>query len=490
MPDANDPTPASWRVLALAVLGGGILVGDRAARGGAARLGAIAISGVVGLTVPAILRAGRRTARQATDPARDDDHATAGRTGPRFTVVVAARDEAPVIGTLVGDLARQDLRDAAGRPDLELVVVDDRSTDGTAGVVVAAAEAAGIGDRVRVVRREGAGLADGKGAALTAAPAAECRGDTIVVLDADARVDGGFLSALALGRDAGLRAMTAQRRTLDEDASWLAGAQADEQAADGAIQRGRWALGGMSEFRGNGIVVERALLESVGGWRAEALTEDLDLSSRIGAAAGLRVAWAGEAVVWEQPVRTWAGLWRQRVRWAEGSLRRYLEHGPSVLRSPNLGARARADFLAYGVQLVSPPVILGALVGGLRSGRLGVAALLVATYTTAGGGLAFGALTHDAHDRPLGVRRRVERGARMAAFTAIWLGSVPAALWRLATRRGPVAYHKMDHVSHEPDRTAAAAMPSSGATAPLASPGRRPRRSRGANAEPAPLPGR
>ena len=79
-------------------------------------------------------------------------------------------------------------------------------------------------------------------------------------------------------------------------------------------------MGGCSEFRGNGIMVRRELLAAVGGWRAAALTEDIDLSSRIAAAPGERVAWAMDAEVWEEPVRDWGGLWRQRLRWAEGAI--------------------------------------------------------------------------------------------------------------------------------------------------------------------------
>src|SRR5205823_3764346 len=79
----------------------------------------------------------------------------------------------------------------------------------------------------------------------------------------------------------------------------------------------------------------------------EALTEDLDLSSRLAAATGIRVAWAIDAEVWEEPVDALAALWRQRVRWAEGAIRRVLEHGPAVVRSPLLRIAARADFVGY-----------------------------------------------------------------------------------------------------------------------------------------------
>ena len=48
---------------------------------------------------------------------------------------------------------------------------------------------------------------------------------------------------------------------------WLEGAQADEQTLDGELNRGRWAMGGCSEFRGNGIMIRRELLAAVGGWQ-------------------------------------------------------------------------------------------------------------------------------------------------------------------------------------------------------------------------------
>jgi hypothetical protein len=270
----------------------------------------------------------------------------------------------------------------------------------------------------------------------------------VVVLDADARIGPRFLARLAGYIGAGAGAITARRRILDAGTSWLNGAQADEQTLDGEIQRGRWALGGCSEFRGNGIVVRRDLLAAVGGWRAEALTEDLDLSSRLAAARGITVAWAIDAEVWEEPVRTVGGLWRQRVRWAEGGLRRLLEHGPAVVRSRALSPYARADFAAYTGQLLVPPTILGALLAAVVRGRPGPALVLLATYLVGGGALAWDGLRWERGEdgEPPAAGERLRRTVRVAVFNGIWLAAIPAAMWRLATRRGRVGYDKMPHV--------------------------------------------
>jgi hopene-associated glycosyltransferase HpnB len=77
--------------------------------------------------------------------------ATAAR---RIIVLIPARNEAAVIGTAVASLARQ-----AFNGSIEIIVIDDASTDGTAEVARAAAEAAGALPRFALVR--GAALPEG-----------------------------------------------------------------------------------------------------------------------------------------------------------------------------------------------------------------------------------------------------------------------------------------------------------------------------------------
>ena len=65
----------------------------------------------------------------------------------RVVVVIPARNEAPLIETAVASLARQ-----AFDGVIHLIVVDDGSTDGTAEAAVAAARAAGVCPRFRLIR--------------------------------------------------------------------------------------------------------------------------------------------------------------------------------------------------------------------------------------------------------------------------------------------------------------------------------------------------
>jgi cellulose synthase/poly-beta-1,6-N-acetylglucosamine synthase-like glycosyltransferase len=377
---------------------------------------------------------------------------------PTFSVVVGARDEAVALPRLIADLADQDYRDEDGDPLFEVIVIDDRSVDGTGEAAIATAGRCGLSQALRVVRRSGENLPDGKGAALTAAQPDICGGDIVLVLDADARLAPEFLSRAAGYFEAGAAAVTARRRILSAERGWLEGAQADEQTLDGEINRGRWAMGGCSEFRGNGIMVRRDLLARVGGWRASALTEDTDLSSRVAAATGKGVAWALDAEVWEEPVSRLGPLWSQRKRWAEGALRRFLEHGPAVLRSPRLSPAAKLDFSLYAAQLAVPPIAIGAATGAALRGHKKQIAGMLAGYFGASAILAWDSLrwSEGGAGRQAGrdaagtgivpsTRERAVRAVRVSLFNGLWLAAVPRALAHIALGRGAIRYVKMEH---------------------------------------------
>jgi hypothetical protein len=441
--DGPATTPLSWRAAAATLLAGGVAAGYLAAGRRLGRIVPLATAGIaIGCAVPVAL-ASRRPPISPEDAAAALENA---ERPPTFTVLVAARDEATVVARLARDVAAQDYRSDSGEPRFELIVVDDRSLDGSGDVVMAQAAAAGIGAVTRVIRRAGDDLPDGKGAALTAAQPGVCRGDVIAVLDADARIEPSFLRRAAGYFAAGAPAVTARRRIMDAGSGWLAGAQADEQTLDGELNRGRWAMGGCSEFRGNGIMIRRDLLARVGGWRAEALTEDIDLSARVAAATGRNVAWAVDAEVWEEPVRSPRGLLRQRFRWAEGALRRAFEHGPAIARSRELPMAAKLDFAAYVGQLAVPAVGIGATVAATRGRRSTLVALLVG-YLGISAALGWDSLRweRDSRGGPLEAGTRARRALRVGLFGGVWLIAVPRALLKLAAGRGAIQYEKMTH---------------------------------------------
>lgn len=104
-------------------------------------------------------------------------------TTPRFSIVVPVHDGAPWIGEAIASVRRQT------RPDWELIVVDDGSSDATAELVARETE-----PRLRLLRQDNAGQLAARRRGLT-----EATGDLVVFLDADDRLRPDALDRFARG---------------------------------------------------------------------------------------------------------------------------------------------------------------------------------------------------------------------------------------------------------------------------------------------------
>ena len=369
---------------------------------------------------------------------------------PFVSIVVPASNEESVIGAAVASLRDQRYAGPAGAPHYELLVVDDGSTDSTGD---RAREAAGDASHVVVRRREREPGPRTKGAVLAWAHP-NLRGDVVAAIDADTLVEPAFLERAmrAWSRDASADAIQVARAPRNASASWLVKAQGEEQLMDLTSQCGRWSTDGTAELRGNGMFVRRDALEAVGGWSTRALTEDLDLSTRL-AADGRHVTLAPEVAVGEEAVETIGALWRQRLRWAEGSLRRLLEHGPGLMIGPQPVSR-KADFLAFAGEFLVPPLFAATIVASLatiplpRPADWSVPAALFLSYGAGIFLLALGGLW--AHgERGLSL---VGRAARGALFLSHWLLVVPVVLVRIAFGPEPAGFVQTPRFTVEPDR--------------------------------------
>jgi 1,2-diacylglycerol 3-beta-glucosyltransferase len=385
---------------------------------------------------------GSRVMRRAYVHGRSGAAEPTGRAAglPFVSLILPARNEASVVGGAVAAAAALRYHDDVGQPAYELLVVDDGSSDATAEV---AREAAAGASHVRTRHREPSAGPRTKGRVLAWAMP-YLRGDVIGVIDADTWIVPGFLERAmrAWQRDATAAALQVARLPRNASVSWLTRAQAAEQLMDMASQCGRWATDGTAELRGNGMFVRREALEAVGGWSERALTEDLELSTRL-SAAGLHVTLAPEVAVEEEAVETLGALWHQRIRWAEGSLRRLLVHGPSLVLGRQPWAR-KADFLAFTGEFLVPPLFATTIIASLATIPLpqpadwSVPGSLFASYGIGVLLLALGGLSAS------GMRgwRLLSEAARGALYLSHWLLVVPVALVRIAVGPEPTGFRQ------------------------------------------------
>jgi cellulose synthase/poly-beta-1,6-N-acetylglucosamine synthase-like glycosyltransferase len=65
------------------------------------------------------------------------------------------------------------------------------------------------------------------------------------------------------------------------------------------VQAGRCFYFKLTTIPGTNFVIKRSLLEQLGGWNTQALTEDTELTIRI-YEKGYHISWVPEAVTWDR----------------------------------------------------------------------------------------------------------------------------------------------------------------------------------------------
>ena len=293
---------------------------------------------------------------------------------PRITVLVPAHNEAAVIdGTAARILALT-------YPNVDLWIIDDRSTDATPAVLAAFQAKHPEGHRLNVYYRQPEDT-PGKSAVLNEA-LDYTEGELVAVFDADAQMPPDFLQQLLpFITDPDVGGVQARKVMYNAETNWLTRCQHYEYAMDAYFQSGRDTIQGAVEFRGNGQLVKREAVLDVGGWNEQSVTDDLDLSTRFHL-GGWDVRFANTVCVAEEAITAFKPLLKQRLRWAEGSFTRYLEYAGYMWLSPYAAFRAKLDMIAYLAQFLFPIWVLADYVFlGLQL-ALPKGAHLAATATT------------------------------------------------------------------------------------------------------------
>ncbi|MGW0860361.1 bifunctional polysaccharide deacetylase/glycosyltransferase family 2 protein [Streptomyces sp. NPDC002690] len=233
-------------------------------------------------------------------------------TRPVSVVVPAYNEKECIAGTLTSL--------AASTHPIEIIVVDDGSTDGTAEI----AESLGL-PQVRVVRQENAG----KSAALNNG-VREARCDLVVMMDGDTVFEPDTVRQLvqpfadpAVGAVAG-NAKVGNRDTLIgawQHIEYVMGFNLDRRMYD--------LLGCMPTIPGAIGAFRRDAVLQVGGMSEDTLAEDTDITIALHR-AGHRVVYTEHARAWTEAPASFAQLWRQRYRWSYGTMQALWKHRRSV----------------------------------------------------------------------------------------------------------------------------------------------------------------
>jgi cellulose synthase/poly-beta-1,6-N-acetylglucosamine synthase-like glycosyltransferase len=254
--------------------------------------------------------------RRETEGLRNAGEPCAG-----LSVVVPVHNEELRLPALLEDLSAQDYG------DLEIVLVDDRSTDGTPALLAAFA---GGRDNVRVLHlKENPGL-NHKQYALKRG-LAEATGDLFLFTDADCRVGPAWARAMAarmrdprVGAAIGPVFKSWPAGRMGKAASFLYSYQCYDHVVRFVYLAGAVGLGAAGGGFGNNLILRRAALEAAGGYASvpPSPTEDAALISLIRSSTDYRIraVYGAEAHVHTKPESAWRALINQTLRWNNGGL--------------------------------------------------------------------------------------------------------------------------------------------------------------------------
>ncbi|MEV5107475.1 bifunctional polysaccharide deacetylase/glycosyltransferase family 2 protein [Streptomyces massasporeus] len=256
------------------------------------------------------------------------------------SVLVPAYNEAKCIEQTVRSLVASD-------HPIEVLVIDDGSSDGTARIV----ENLGL-PGVRVVRQ----LNAGKPAALNRG-IANAKYDLIVMMDGDTVFEPTTVRELVqpfgdprVGAVAG-NAKVGNRDSLIgawQHIEYVMGFNLDRRMYD-VLRCMPTIPGAVGAFR-------RSALERVGGMSDDTLAEDTDITMAMHR-DGWHVVYAEKAVAWTEAPESVQQLWSQRYRWSYGTMQAIWKHRRSIVERGPSGRFGRVGMPLVSMFMVVAPLL-------------------------------------------------------------------------------------------------------------------------------------
>ncbi|MEU1162998.1 glycosyltransferase [Streptomyces sp. NPDC005921] len=262
-------------------------------------------------------------------------------TGP-VSVIVPAYNEKECIANTLESLAQS-------THPIEVIVVDDGSTDGTSEIARAAADKLGMAN-VRVVRQENAG----KPAALNNG-VRNATYDIVIMMDGDTVFEPDAVHQLVqpfadpeVGAVAG-NAKVGNRNTVIgawQHIEYVMGFNLDRRMYD-LLRCMPTIPGAIGAFRRDAVL-------QVGGMSEDTLAEDTDITIAMHR-AGWRVVYQEHAKAWTEAPGSLKQLWSQRYRWSYGTMQALWKHRKSLTDKGPSGRFGRVGMpLVVLFQIVTP----------------------------------------------------------------------------------------------------------------------------------------
>lgn len=264
---------------------------------------------------------------------------------PLASILVPCHNEADNVDETIEALLQQHY------PEFEIIAINDGSHDDTGARLDALAQRH---EQVRVIHLDrNVGKANAMRMGAMAA-----RSEYLVCIDGDALLDEYATHWMVWHLRSGPRvgAVTGNPRIRNRS-TLLGKLQVGEYSSIiGMIKRAQRVYGRLFTVSGVISAFRKTALHRVGYWSTDMVTEDIDISWRL-QIDGWDIRYEPNALCYILMPETLRGLWRQRLRWAQGGVEVLLRHGVRLFewrRRRMWGVLAEYMFsVAWGVAMLS-----------------------------------------------------------------------------------------------------------------------------------------
>lgn len=242
---------------------------------------------------------------------------------PFVSIIIPCFNEEAHVAETIMAAARQNW------PNYEIIAVNDGSQDTTGVLLETLTEQYPMLRVVHLAKNQGKAMALRMGALVA-------RSEYLVCIDADAMLDPDATACLVapMLKHVRVGAVTGNprvrtRRTL------IGRIQVGEYSSIiGLIKRAQRIYGNILTVSGVIAAFRRRALHDCGYWDLSASTEDIDISWRL-QMRHWQIQYEPCAVIWILMPETLRGLWKQRLRWAQGGAETFIKNLPRILKWNN-----------------------------------------------------------------------------------------------------------------------------------------------------------
>lgn len=231
-----------------------------------------------------------------------------------ISVIIPAHNEADNIEETVNSVLE------TRYPLYELIIVDDASTDNTWEIIKSLAAKHEQIKCIHLMQNKGKPMALNVGTAAS-------KYEILLVIDADALIEPDTMAYMARHYIHGPRvgAVTGNPRVRNRNTLLEKIQVAEYSSIIGIIKRTQRILGKIFTVSGAIVSFRKSAVMDVGLWDVDMITDDINISWKL-EKRFWDLRYETQALCWTVVPNTLKGLWRQRVRWAQGGCEVLFKH--------------------------------------------------------------------------------------------------------------------------------------------------------------------